>query len=132
MSDLIELLDDLNSKERFFLVRQALGEFQLGADFRQELGEAIGLAIPSGAFSWMDYHLDWLVAALRAYESGRVDGIFDHSQGLQPRRIACVVSPYPWSAALVCLVLRLPGSWTPWFIKGLLSPASCAVRPPLK
>lgn len=82
MSDLIGLLDSFNSKERFFLVRQALGKFELTSDFRQELGKAIDLTIPDGAFAAMDYHLDWLVAALHAHERGGADGIFDDQQGL--------------------------------------------------
>ena len=63
MSDLLELLESFNRKERFFLVSQAVGRFQLSDDFRRELGEEINLKIPRGAFTAMDYHLDWLTAA---------------------------------------------------------------------
>ena len=66
MPDLIELLDSFNRKERFFLISQALGNFHLSDQFRRDLGEVIGVTIPPGAFTAMDYHLDWLTAALYA------------------------------------------------------------------
>ncbi len=80
MPELIELLESLNRKERFFLVKQALGNFQLSDDFRRELGRATDLDIPSGAFAAMDYHLDWLAAALCAHESGDIGITFDNPQ----------------------------------------------------
>ena len=80
MPGLIELLDCFNRKERFFLISQALGSFQLSDNFRRDLGAVIGLTIPHGAFIAMDYHLDWLTAALYAHDHGDVDGIFDNPQ----------------------------------------------------
>lgn len=80
MLDLLELLESFNRKERFFLIRQALGNFQLSSEFRRELGDAIGLAIPRGAFAAMDYHLEWLTAALYAQECCDLEGIFDNPQ----------------------------------------------------
>ena len=75
MTDLIETLGKFNRKERFFLIRQALGDgdFPLSKSFREDLGVAIGLAacgieIPCGAFAAMDYHLDWIAASLWAYQ----------------------------------------------------------------
>ena len=76
MLDLIGLLESFNRKERFFLINQALGNFQLSDKFRGELGEAISLTIPSDALTAMDYHLDWLTAALHAHERGNVDEVF--------------------------------------------------------
>ena len=78
MPDLIELLESFNRKERHFLVAQALGGFQLSDQFRAKLGKAVGVEIPAGAFAAMDYHLDWLAAALQAYEKGSVSGRFDN------------------------------------------------------
>ena len=75
---LIELLESFNRKERFFLISQAVGEFQLDDDFRRELGKAINVDVPHDAFTAMDYHLDWLTAALSAYECGDVGRIFDN------------------------------------------------------
>ena len=73
MIHLIELLESFNRKERYFLIRQAVGGFKLSDEFRRELGNATGLAIPQDAFAAMDYHLDWLTAALHAYERGNDD-----------------------------------------------------------
>ena len=66
MSDLIDHLRSFNRKERFILLREALGEdtFCLDVGFRTRLGETIGEAIPADAFVAMDYHLDWLQMAL--------------------------------------------------------------------
>ena len=77
MPDLIELLESFNRKERFFLISQALGNFQLSDSFRMELGKTIGLTIPAGSLTAMDYHLEWLAAALYAHECGDGDKIFD-------------------------------------------------------
>ena len=72
MGDLIEILESFNRKERFFLIAHALGlqsdsgepAFSLSDSFRKDL------SIPADAcriFVAMDYHLDWLQAALRLY-----------------------------------------------------------------
>ena len=80
MLDLLELLESFNRKERFFLIRHALGNFQLSNEFRRELGDAISLPIPRNAFAAMDYHLEWLTAALHAHDRGDSHGIFDNPQ----------------------------------------------------
>ena len=79
MTNLIKILESFNRKERFFLIAQALGcsnggepAFSLSDSFRQLLDEKleltnIGAAIPqepAKVFVAMDYHLDWLQAAL--------------------------------------------------------------------
>ena len=64
MSDLIEHLRSFNRKERFILLREALGSDRVGDAFRKRLGEAIGVPVPANAFVAMDYHLDWLQMAL--------------------------------------------------------------------
>lgn len=76
MTNLIELLESFNRKERFFLISQVLGNFQLSDDFRRELGKTIGLTIPEGSFTAMDYHLEWLTAALYVHKCGDCDEIF--------------------------------------------------------
>ena len=80
MPDLIELLESFNRKERFFLISQALGNFQMSDHFRREIGNTVSVAIPAGSFAAMDYHLDWLTAALAAYDTGSTDKIFDNPQ----------------------------------------------------
>ena len=66
MAGLIEYLESLNRKERFFLVGAALGNpsFRLAQNFRTELGHLFGLDVPHDAFAAMDYHLDWIHGAL--------------------------------------------------------------------
>ena len=66
MSALIEHLRHFNRKERFILLREALGEdtFTLDAGFWARLGETIDVPVPADAFVAMDYHLDWLQMAL--------------------------------------------------------------------
>ena len=76
MTDVVEILESFNRKERFFLVAQALGcsnsgepAFSLSGSFREQLNRIItnNVAIPEDpakVFVAMDYHLDWLQAAL--------------------------------------------------------------------
>jgi len=66
MAKLLELLDAFNRKERFFLFTQAVGSsaLLLGGKFREDLQEATGIAVPPDARAYIDYHLDWLHAAV--------------------------------------------------------------------
>ena len=66
MRTLIDHLRSFNRKERFILLREALGEatFRLDEDFRRRLGGLLGVSIPADAFVAMDYHFDWLQMAL--------------------------------------------------------------------
>ena len=67
MSDLIKTLKSFNRKERFFLLRNALGkqDFKLSEKFRRALSKSAGSPqIPDNAFVAIDYHLDWLYASL--------------------------------------------------------------------
>lgn len=66
MSKLIEHLESFNRKERFLLLREALGKaaFQLSSEFRQVLRERLDLEIPACAYVAMDYHLDWIQVAM--------------------------------------------------------------------
>lgn len=65
-SNLIKHLRSFNRKERFHLLRAALGAdtFTLDDDFRERLSKPLGVAVPPDAFVAMDYHLDWLQTAL--------------------------------------------------------------------
>ena len=79
MTDLIKILESFNRKERFFLLAQALGcshsgepAFSLSDSFRKQLNANIDVAIPEEpamVFVAMDYHLDWLQAALTLADS---------------------------------------------------------------
>jgi len=65
-TSLLDYLQALNRKERYYLVTTALSlpRFTLGDGFRQKLGALFGIEIPRDAFTALDYHLDWLYAAL--------------------------------------------------------------------
>ena len=88
MTDFIEILESFNRKERFFLIAQALGlhadcgkpAFSLSDSFREQLNTKFDLKIPQGSenvFVAMDYHLDWLQAALSlTYQSPDEDSVF--------------------------------------------------------
>lgn len=83
-TDLIELLSRFNRKERFFLVGNALGkeDFSLSCGFRKRLQYAVGLdeSIPAHAFAAMDYHLDWIAAALTAFAEGGKEEVFENCE----------------------------------------------------
>ena len=74
MPDLLKILESFNRKERFFLVAQALGQmrgdkpaFTLSPEFGEKLGKKVGVTIPQEpekVFVAMDYHLNWVHAAL--------------------------------------------------------------------
>lgn len=66
MLSLIDGLEAFDRKERHFLVRFVIGPDadRLDEGFRTAVGEALDLHIPVTARWWMDYHLDWLYAAL--------------------------------------------------------------------
>lgn len=72
MSAIIGNLERFNRKERFHLLHMAIADdtwpsrdsFRLSGAFRARLGETLELAVPPDAFAAIDYHLDWIYAAL--------------------------------------------------------------------
>lgn len=66
MQGLVEQLRRFNRKERFYLVGQALGKphFELSDEFRKAVEAQALLTIPVDALVAMDYHLNWIHAAL--------------------------------------------------------------------
>ena len=68
MSTVISHLRSLDRKERFAILREALGIDPmvpfLDPCFRRNLHECIDVKIPKRAFLAMDYHLDWIQMAL--------------------------------------------------------------------
>ena len=69
---LVRSLQEFNRKERYWLARYAVGQpfLTLSKRFRQNLGAAISTSerqvqIPECAWWAIDYHIDWLVGALR-------------------------------------------------------------------
>ena len=81
MLDLIDLLEQFNRKERFFLVLKAMdeAEFPLPSNFRSEVGSRIGVRIPCDVFAATDYHIDWIAASVGAYRRQSIDGVFPNS-----------------------------------------------------
>lgn len=77
-SRLLDTLRALNSKERFFLVGYALGNshFKLGEKFRADLEGVLSVPIPEDAYCAMDFHLDWLYAALQVTANGGSTAIY--------------------------------------------------------
>jgi len=72
---LLDHLQRFNRKERFLLVGQALGNptFTLGKHFAGSLADKLARPVPQTAYCAMDYHLDWLFAALVwTYEGGGI------------------------------------------------------------
>ena len=68
MSLLIQYLRCFDRKERFAVLREALGFDAetpcLAEDFRRALSGCIGVCVPQRAFLATDYHLDWIELAL--------------------------------------------------------------------
>src|SRR5690348_8428986 len=81
---LLETLASLNRKERFYLVGWALGNptFRLSDEFRQQLGDQLGVVAPEHAFAAMDYHLDWLYAALAVAAHATDSGPYQNDGGV--------------------------------------------------
>lgn len=73
VSFLIQWLDLLNRKERFFLLQDALGKRELGRGFRRKLGDKIAQRIPAEACWWTDYHFDWVLVALHLTQENPED-----------------------------------------------------------
>ena len=77
MSPVIENLRSLDRKERFAVLREALGFHpetpRLDGCFRTRLSECIGTDVPECAFLAMDYHLDWIQLALHFAETPDIE-----------------------------------------------------------
>ena len=71
-SELVKLLKAMNRKERYWLMRDALGVSSEGLSdsFRKKISAEIGKDIPCDAYWGLDYHLDWIAVALRLLECG--------------------------------------------------------------
>ena len=76
MSQVIKHLRSLDRKERFAILREALGfdpkTPRLDGCFRNKLHKCIGVDIPEQAFLAMDYHLDWIQLALHLAENTQI------------------------------------------------------------
>ncbi|TET40583.1 MAG: hypothetical protein E3J65_00720 [Dehalococcoidia bacterium] len=85
MSAMIDNLDRLNRKERFFFIGMVLGnrKFKLDALFRRELSDKFGIVVTDTAFVAMDYHLNWIYAAAALTFGNPVrDRLYDNKDGV--------------------------------------------------
>lgn len=83
MKSLLYYLPQFNAKERFFLLGHVLGNprFTLGSAFKAELSKGMNLSLPEDLFCAMDFHLDWLYAALQLYSDGGERKVRSNSDG---------------------------------------------------
>lgn len=75
---LIDRLKCFNAKERYWVVRHALGQFHPSDAFMREAANAAGVPAPgesahSAVYLAMDYHLNWLHAALGEGQVGHAE-----------------------------------------------------------
>jgi len=93
---LVDALRLFNRKERFILLEHATGSgdhLRLGSDFADSLSAAIGVDVPQGAYLAVDYHLDWLYAAIRTYLGGwSTDGGVLHTADGEPVHAAALTA----------------------------------------
>jgi len=81
LKNLIKYLKDFNSKERFFLVGEILGNpnFKISSEFRGKLSDLLEIQIPSDAFSAMDFHIDWLNASLNLAKDNDITKVYPNN-----------------------------------------------------
>jgi hypothetical protein len=67
---LVEALKMFNRKERYWLIRNALGvnSEKLDSEFRKLLKEKHFIEVPENAWWAMDYQIDWLIGALHLFK----------------------------------------------------------------
>ena len=72
MDELATWLKRFNAKERMWVIENAIGPTALSAEFCTRISNALDLAEPIEPTAWwsIDYHIDWLFAALRCRELG--------------------------------------------------------------
>ena len=81
MLRLIECLSAFNRKERYYVVRKLLGNASHppAPSFRHELGSELDLTIPADPWWAMDYHLDWMYAALVLARDNAPERVYEHT-----------------------------------------------------
>jgi hypothetical protein len=115
---LVHWLRQLNWKERYYLVDHALGTngFKLGSSFREQLGDEIDVEVPANTFAAMDYHLDWMYAALTLSAQGiEADGHWDTptnvATGSQLDTDLLVVFEQDGQTHVVMVEAKAKGAW---------------------
>ena len=130
MSDTIDYLRLLNRKERFYLLREALGEstFRLADRFRTELASCLSaslngaVSIPHQAFVAMDFHLDWIAIAFHLATQGPqsarryefpIDGISNDGRFLGTQQDVDLLIAFRDGATLHLVMIEAKGD-TDW------------------
>ena len=115
---LIHWLRRLNWKERYYLVDQVLGTdgFKLSPEFLNQLDNEIGCEVPKDAFAAMDFHLDWLYAALSLSAKGITgDGCWEEPEnvatGKQTDTDLLVAFKRDRQSHIVLIEAKAKGAW---------------------
>ena len=128
--DTVDYLRLLNRKERFHLLREALGEatFRLDELFRIRLQSCLTdsrrgpVSIPPDAFVAMDYHLDWIGMALRLAADGPerarrdrfpLDGIANDGLVSGTQQDVDLLGAFPIGATTLLVMIEAKGD-TDW------------------
>lgn len=85
VASLTDALACFASKERAIVVKEVYGvdPSRLAEGFAAELSKRIGVEIPTeGAFTSVDYHLDWLVTSLTGARDGKLRGLRSNTDKL--------------------------------------------------
>lgn len=90
--------------------------FELGLPFRKTLSRTIGVEVPEGAFCAMDFHLDWIYAALCAVGSPCIDDLYSnavrHVQGQHEDVDLLVAFESGGDTHLILIEAKATSSWT--------------------
>jgi len=122
---LVESLTAFNRKERYWLIRNALGQrneaILLSTEFRECFKKITGLSIPKNAWWALDYHIDWLIGALLVYAGHSLDDVGDnpqiamHSGELQDRAIQGSQQDFDFVVAfdnvVILIEAKATGAW---------------------
>ena len=119
MSHLVDLLQRFNRKERYWVIRNALGaEGQpapLSAEFRATLSKTIGRGVPGDAWWGMDYHLNWLIAVALIMQDGtrrQGDNMLSDGKYLIEGNQEDVDLVVAFDRCIIVLEAKCTGSWS--------------------
>lgn len=83
--EIIRNIKSFNRKERFYLISDVIGNdrFSLSDKFIDKINRKFGIDVPKNAFVAMDYHMDWISAALTmSFKSDEYPkGIYPNGEG---------------------------------------------------
>ncbi|MBF0398710.1 MAG: hypothetical protein HQK78_18180 [Desulfobacterales bacterium] len=115
--NIINNLRLLNSKERYFLFTAATDNpnLNLGQKFINEINATIGIKIPKNHFVAIDYHLDWLYAAITVditSDSIEHDNPYNTMQGNQEDIDLLIAFEKEDKTVIILIEAKCFGSWT--------------------